>query len=221
VLFAVAMMLAVDSQAAQASQIQRTVIVGIAQEYVAARATPFAKDQAGKMFAKIGVRIEWRTVGHPALPAEAITVDMLKDGSVNECAGALGCAKPYAGHQVRVFYDRLLTAAPEPMVPILLAHVLVHEITHILQRASRHSQSGVMKGRWDGKDFAQMRFQTLAFTQQDVLLIERGLAAREAKPAGFVASSVDSPTRSSPELRTTSSASSSFSYLANEPEQSR
>jgi hypothetical protein len=191
----------IDGQAAQASEIERTVIVGIAHEYVAMKAAPFAKDQAGRMFAKIGVRIEWRTVGQTTLPADAITVDMMEPGSLKECAGALGCAKPYADYQVRVFYDRLLAAAPEPMVPTLLAYVLVHEITHILEGVSRHSQSGVMKARWDAEDFAQIRYKTLVFTEQDVWLIERGLAARESKLGGFVASSSDSVLRSLPELR--------------------
>ena len=66
-------------------------------------------------------------------------------------------------------------------VHAVLAHVLVHEITHILQGLSRHSESGVMKARWDSQDFAQMSWKPLPFTAEDVDLIQRGLAARDAR----------------------------------------
>ena len=66
------------------------------------------------------------------------------------------------------------------MVPALLGHVLAHEITHVLQGINRHSDGGVMKAEWDAADFEQMRSRTLPFTETDVILIERGLIARDA-----------------------------------------
>ena len=56
---------------------------------------------------------------------------------------------------------------------------MVHEITHILQGISRHSDSGVMKANWSGEDFQQMRYKPLPFTEQDVVLIHRGLKMRK------------------------------------------
>jgi len=44
-------------------------------------------------------------------------------------------------------------------VSSVLAHVLVHEVTHILQGIPRHSESGVMKAQWDSNDFAQMTWE--------------------------------------------------------------
>jgi hypothetical protein len=72
-----------------------------------------------------------------------------------------------------VFYDRI---KQKPAPGELLAHVMVHEITHILQGISRHSDSGVMKANWSGEDFQRMRYKVLPFAEEDVVLIHRGLA---------------------------------------------
>jgi hypothetical protein len=56
----------------------------------------------------------------------------------------------------------------------VLAHVLAHEITHVLQGAARHSESGITKARWTLDDLAEMRVLPLRFTVEDVELIHRG-----------------------------------------------
>jgi hypothetical protein len=59
---------------------------------------------------------------------------------------------------------------------MLLAHVMVHEIAHILQGVYRHSDNGVMKAVWTGQDYSQMRVGALPFAPEDVELIHLGLA---------------------------------------------
>jgi hypothetical protein len=66
-------------------------------------------------------------------------------------------------------------------VPNLLAHVLVHEITHLIQGINRHSDRGVMKARWDEDDYEQMRSRRLAFTEYDIRLIRLGLEVRSSR----------------------------------------
>jgi hypothetical protein len=176
-------------QTAQAGENERTVVVYITNEHVAMEAATFAKAQATKMFARAGVRIEWHSVSHSPLPLNALVVEMVERGYKNECAGALACAKPYEGIHIRVFYDRCGATVPKNLVPALLSHVLVHEITHILQGVNRHSESGVMKARWDANEYLQMTSRTLPFTPHDVLLIERGLDARELRLASAAADS--------------------------------
>ena len=58
---------------------------------------------------------------------------------------------------------------------MILAHVMVHEITHVLQGVSRHSESGVMKATWTMKEYGEMLPKPLPFTDDDVLLIRLGL----------------------------------------------
>jgi hypothetical protein len=62
------------------------------------------------------------------------------------------------------------------------AHVLVHEIVHILERTDHHADSGVMKAQWNPDDYAHMMQSPLGFTEEDLQLIRLGLAARAHLP---------------------------------------
>jgi len=70
--------------------------------------------------------------------------------------------------------------AAEPSRPVLLGHVLAHEIGHILQGTDRHSETGLMKARWDSREIMAMDWKPLSFTADDVVLIRIGMATREA-----------------------------------------
>jgi hypothetical protein len=132
---------------------------------------------AGKMFATIGIRLDWRSGEPPRTSSRRpIGIELATDTPANLLPGALGSAMPYEGVHIRVFYDRLRSdVAPRS---VLLAHVLVHEIAHILQRTDQHSASGVMKAVWTPRDYEQMRSGALPFTPGDVEVIRLGLAAR-------------------------------------------
>ena len=88
-------------------------------------------------------------------------------------------SRPYEGTHITIFYDRVRVAEPR-VTQVVLAHVLVHEITHILQGIFRHSESGVMKARWTAKDYSDMTWQPLSFTDGDIELMKNGLATRAA-----------------------------------------
>jgi hypothetical protein len=136
-----------------------------------------AEGLAGEMFAKAGVRVNWR-VGHPN--GEAIAVGM-SDVPSSYHPGALAFASPYQSVHITVFYDRIHKRFAPDLAPVLLAHVLVHEITHILQGIDRHSETGVMKAQWTPADFSQMLAKPLPFTDWDVELIHEGLASRDVR----------------------------------------
>jgi hypothetical protein len=54
--------------------------------------------------------------------------------------------------------------------------VLAHEIVHMLQGVEEHSAGGLMKARWDNRDYADMQRGGLKLTKDDLELIDRGLA---------------------------------------------
>ena len=54
-----------------------------------------------------------------------------------------------------------------------LGHVLVHEIAHILEGVSRHSESGVMKAIGISKTSARWRSRPLPFDPEDLRLIRQ------------------------------------------------
>lgn len=135
------------------------------------RAQKLAKD----MFAAIGVRIEWR-LGQPSIssPGGSIAIELVDQTPASLMPGALAYAKPYEGIHIQIFYDRIQRG---PYQTERLAHVLVHEITHILQGIVRHSDSGVMKAKWTWEDERQMLDHLLSFTEADINLIHHGLLA--------------------------------------------
>jgi len=134
------------------------------------------------MFARIGVRLEWRNAAQ--CPSDALHIALSTDTPSDFLPGALAYAKPYEGIHIVVFLDRVKATVQAPHVPVVLAHVFAHEIAHILQGCSRHSDSGVMKALWTVTDYMDMAWQPLSFTPYDVELIRAGLANRSNSIAG-------------------------------------
>jgi hypothetical protein len=131
---------------------------------------------ASKMFASIGVRIDWH-IGEPSASSssEAVVIELVPETPNTKKPGALAYAKPFEGVHIVVFWDRMEHG---PIPTQLLANVMVHEITHIAEGICHHSETGVMKANWTEEDFKTMKTHPLMFAAEDVDLIHRGLAAR-------------------------------------------
>jgi hypothetical protein len=177
---AMAMLVLVAGAGAQADENvehpERTVTACMA---VFDSATYAARRQAVEMFASIGVNLEWRHKSGDCPPG-AIVINVIGRTPLTLHPHALAYAQPYDGTHICVFYDRIAADRDSLTATRVLAHVLVHEITHILEGISRHSDQGVMKAQWGPSDFCEMRRKPLAFAPEDVLLIELGMTARAA-----------------------------------------
>jgi hypothetical protein len=148
---------------------------GITQE------SALAQLMARQIFADIGVTVQFHEKGNCPANKEGMIQILLNTGVPAErFPGALAYAMPYEGVHIEVFADRIRKMVDPKRMHILLAHVLVHEITHILQGVSRHSKEGIMKANWDQDDHRKMWWKPLAFTEKDVMLIHLGLKARES-----------------------------------------
>lgn len=139
-----------------------------------------AKSTVTRIFAGIGVPIEWRAAGGES----AASIEMQLDDAVPAALhpGALAYSTPYgtSGTRVHVLWDRVVRASPSRnLAGIHLGHVMAHEIAHVLEGINRHSAEGVMKAHWDDHDFYQMAFRPLPFAPQDVALIHAGLDRRQ------------------------------------------
>ena len=138
----------------------------------------FIPQIAAKIFAGIGAALRWHT-GLSSCPAGAFQVRVTDNTPATFHPGALAYSMPVEGIHIRVFFDRVLTIAPDqPLLTPLMAYVLVHEITHMIEGVCRHSKTGVMKAYWDSGDYAQMSGKPLAFASEDVTPIDAGLSAR-------------------------------------------
>jgi hypothetical protein len=116
-----------------------------------------------------------------------VNVVLVSGNPEDEESGALAEAYPFAlEHNISIRYDRVHNSAgiSRDLEPILLAHVLVHEITHVLQCVDRHSETGVMKARWTTDDYYEMRWKPLEFTSEDVELIRLGMQVLQARGTG-------------------------------------
>jgi hypothetical protein len=140
-----------------------------------------ATARAAKMYSAIGVMLDWQSTSRACQAAGVIHIELTDSTPANLMPGALAYALPYEGIHIRVFYDRLQHTVPESALPFLLAHVLVHEIGHILQGVARHSPTGVMKAHWTPADYRVMEMSHLPFTDDDLTYIQDGLQARNAR----------------------------------------
>jgi hypothetical protein len=136
-----------------------------------------AKTITTRMFAEIGVGIEWRQSAS-CKPRESLIVQFSTGAPEHKFPGALAYANLSDGDHIEVFYDRVIGTVEVRRVPALLAHVLAHEIAHMLEGISRHSGEGVMKAHWNERDFLQMADKRLPFAPEDVDLIHRGVMNR-------------------------------------------
>jgi hypothetical protein len=136
---------------------------------------------ATKMFGRIGVAVDWRGGKPPRNlpgPHAPIEIQVVSGTPSGYRPGAFAYAElSCRSSRIFVLADRLKTKVSPERVPAVLAHVLVHEITHVLQGVGRHSETGVMKARWEFADYSRMLSKRLEFTQFDIDLIHYRLAA--------------------------------------------
>ena len=149
-----------------------------------------ARSKVTAMFREIGVTVRMRD-GNPrpdaSSPCGAPIVIRIEDSTgYDGPADALAHAMPYqAGTLIHLFLDRVARKSNQPaFLMALLAHVMAHEIGHVLQQIARHSDEGMMKANWSGKDYQAMERKTLPFAPIDVEFIRDGLAKRFNHAAG-------------------------------------
>ena len=185
---AIPMMAVMSARAGQAElmveeKVEQELVVYIENDASVPNPVLFrAKALAAEMFDGVGVWIDWRA-GQQAesqlLREEAIAVRLARHTPKKFKPGGVAFAFPYGEADITVLYDRLAWSEQSPgLAPALLAHVLVHEITHKLQGICRHSSAGIMKSNWTEDDYYDMQKKTLSFASEDVELIHLGLAQR-------------------------------------------
>jgi hypothetical protein len=153
---------------------ERDLVVYLHHDAKDAGVVTIAELQAQNMLARVGISVEWR-LGTPARRGNAEVIEAVLSPATDKDfrPGALAFATlgPHHGTRIVVFFDRVRNSTTALMLSSVLAHVLVHEITHVLEGVSRHSETGVMKAHWEPADLREMRSQPLPFAQEDVRLI--------------------------------------------------
>jgi hypothetical protein len=145
-----------------------------------------AEMQAAGMFRKIGVAVRFRNgadrvnASDDGCGAPIVLTMGSQAGDQRSSEHALAYATPYSksGTCIHVFLDRVAPGRNPYFETVLLAHVLVHELTHVLESVDRHSEEGIMKARWDSRDQELMKAHPLPFAAIDVELIHAGIVNR-------------------------------------------
>ena len=156
-----------------------------------------AREVVTAMYERIGVRTEWIGVveqreGRPGparrddvsrIPIAQVTLIILTPkmaarGHVSE--GALGFAAvpdEGMGRIAYAIYDRVrVTAARAAMnEDDLLGFVMAHEIGHLMLPRGAHAETGLMRGRWDVRDFQRTDVLTLGFSPEQASEIRNTL----------------------------------------------
>ena len=147
----------------------------------------YAEKQAGQILATAGVQVRWT----PATPGPSekrcgapIVIRFATGEQHMENPRALAYSVPLNTEvgDIIVFWDRLTKAGVRNLCPAgnLLAHVLAHEIVHVLEAVEYHSDTGLMRESWSYEDFFKMLRGHLPLTQTDIFLVHSGIASRMA-----------------------------------------
>jgi hypothetical protein len=161
--------------------------------YVTAEGTTLtyaAKAIATSVFKNAGVGIDWRGPKPPVngVPATWLRIELSERTPPEVLPGALAVSHPYAGcsKRITVFVDRIRSLAHRPDdESALLAYVLVHEISHVIQGVERHSDAGIMKAHWSPQDRAEISARRLGFADEDMLMLRNGLTHWASNPASL------------------------------------
>lgn len=141
----------------------------------------WAQGIASQIFAEAGVHIKWQ-LGEPRRGEQymPIIINLTENTPKTLVPGALACSQVYEGVHIRVFWDRVQNTVrgADPLGAFLLAHVMAHEIAHVLERIKRHSETGLMKASWTQKEIEGMSVHPLSLAPEDVQLIHQGLLQR-------------------------------------------
>lgn len=156
---------------------------------------PRAVFRTSAMFREIGVNVQLSTGAasksdpHPGC-GQPIVALLASGAPTGSNPRALAYAAPFAvsGTRIYVFVNRIIRNHQQDLAQVL-THVLVHEITHVLEGTDHHSEYGIMKAHWDYQDFVLMRFHSLPFADTDVAMIHRGIAKSMMLTADSVAES--------------------------------
>ena len=148
-----------------------------------------AMTQLQRMMLSAGVETRFTTtrLGEPVVnptietscAARQITILMVGADSRRPSRTELAYSTPFSSSGVgaTVFQPAVtrvaLAHALEPGV--VLAHVLAHEIGHLLQRSTQHSAHGLMAASWEGRGFEQMARVPLQFSVEQIRLIGKNL----------------------------------------------
>jgi len=129
-----------------------------------------SKEEVARIFAVAGLAVQW-TETEPR-----ITVTLLPQvlGYATASSPVMGVARrSAAGSTVQVFFRQVqdFARAYDIGLGTMLAHVIAHEVGHLLLPTNAHSHAGLMQPAWDKALVRDARRGSLTFTEAQAATI--------------------------------------------------
>jgi hypothetical protein len=146
-----------------------------------------AERQVSDTYARIGVRLDWRSVVRPAdvqagkgtWPSDmtAVTIVVLAPEMVErlnlplDVAGYAPITRDQGGRVAFVVGDRTRDIADQERIAHsqVLAGVISHELAHLLMPKRSHSRKGVMRARWRPGEFGEIDRQQFSAAEASAI----------------------------------------------------
>jgi len=122
-------------------------------QFAPIKALARARETASRLYGSIGINLKW---SNPSKASIRVCLD--KDTLSSFHPGALGYAAPYgkSGTRIHILIDRITDTGSKWLEGALLGHAMAHELGHVLEGFSGHSETGVMKAHWNRADYDRM-----------------------------------------------------------------
>ncbi|HEY8750297.1 MAG TPA: hypothetical protein VIM11_20095 [Tepidisphaeraceae bacterium] len=150
-----------------------------------------AKGYATRIYRLIGVELRWKSTCSQAEIEAAGTrlapnlttvgIEWARTAPAALPPGARAAARPFqpTGTRITVYQDRVaFPMGDRTRAAAVLGHVLAHEIGHVLLGHDGHSQEGLMKPHWSGREQNGMWCKLISFTAVEGEIIRRRLDRR-------------------------------------------
>ena len=182
-IFTLAILAGKDSSQESGAKANQKVTVFLAYDERIPHGVVFrAISRSSQIFAGIGVEVQFcacRKSKKASRTGVEIEMTIEMDAPAEASSGALALAHPFRPDgRIRVFYSRLQGYGPKEVRDVMLAYILTHEISHVLQGLERHSATGLMKAGWSREDFMEIVADKLVFDARDIELIKKGINLR-------------------------------------------
>lgn len=155
-----------------------------------------ATDVAGRVFRQAGVVVTWHEAADGSVYDQGadLLINLTRaNGTAMGIQGTGLAAVPADGRPGyliwvfrpavdKVFDDRWLHAPRSLLLPIVLGHVIAHEMGHLRGMTRKHASEGLMKAKWQ-KTEIQLAYQgELRFSRAECEKIRLAVRARNALP---------------------------------------
>jgi hypothetical protein len=126
-----------------------------------------SQDEVARIFADAGLGVEWTDAG----PRCTVHIVPIALGYRRASSPVMGAAlRNRSGATARIFFNEVKDFAHtwDVDVSTLLAHVMAHEIGHLLLPYVPHSETGLMRAEWDKALVREAEAGSLTFTDAQI-----------------------------------------------------